>query len=241
MHAAFSEGFAAMIDRSKAIIIGNSDGIGLETTKRLLGADWNVVGISRSKSPIDHVAYSHFVCDVAHDDFSNLLDEQVRVGVPGLFIYAVGIGELLDLESMGLEAKIFDVNLLAMIRAASIVIPAMLECGEGHFIGISSLADDMISAEAPSYHASKAGFSNYLEGLALALKPYENIHVTNVRFGFVDTKMAKGDVKPFMMSVGKAADHMERCIARKPPVYTAPKIAVPLVKFRKMMLKLAIR
>jgi hypothetical protein len=27
--------------------------------------------------------------------------------------------------------------------------------------------------------------------------------------GFVDTKMAKGDVKPFMMSVEKAVDHLE--------------------------------
>lgn len=66
-------------------------------------------------------------------------------------------------------------------------------------IGVSSLAVELLSAEAPSYHASKAGFSNYLGGLALALKP-KGVYVTNVRLGFVDTKMAKGDFNPFMMS-----------------------------------------
>ena len=43
---------------------------------------------------------------------------------------------------------------------------------------------------APSYSASKAGLSSWLGGLALALRP-RGVHVTNVRLGFVDTKMAK--------------------------------------------------
>ncbi len=99
------------------------------------------------------------------------------------------------------------------------------------------MADELLSAEAPSYHASKAGFSNYLGGLALALKP-KGVYVTNVRFGFVDTKMAKGDVKPFMMSVDKAVDHLEACMKKKPARYTAPKIMIPLLKFRKLMMRL---
>ena len=113
----------------------------------------------------------------------------------------------------------------------------MVRRGRGHFIGVSSLADEMLSAEAPSYFASKAGFSNYLGGLALAVAP-KGVHVTNVRFGFVDTKMAKGDVKPFMMSVEKAVDHLESCIKRKPSSYTAPRIAVPLIKVLKLAKRL---
>ena len=123
------------------------------------------------------------------------------------------------------------------IEVDNTVIPHMVKRGQGHFIGVSSLADELLSSEAPSYHASKAGFSNYLGGLALALKP-KGIFVTNIRFGFVDTKMAKGDVKPFMMSVEKAVDHLESCIRKKPVRHTAPKIAIPLVKFRKFMMRL---
>ena len=69
------------------------------------------------------------------------------------------------------------------------------------------------------------------------MKP-KGVQVTNVRFGFVDTKMAKGDVKPLMMSVEKAVDHVEYCILRKPVCYTAPKVAIPLIKFRKLMMRL---
>jgi hypothetical protein len=50
--------------------------------------------------------------------------------------------------------------------------------------------------------------------------------------------MAKGDVKPFMMSVEKAIDHLQTCIEKKPICYTAPRIAIPLVKFRKLMMRL---
>jgi NAD(P)-dependent dehydrogenase (short-subunit alcohol dehydrogenase family) len=55
-----------------------------------------------------------------------------------------------------------------------------------------------------SRNASKAGISRYWEGLALALSG-KTIKLTNVRFGFVDTKMAKAKRKPFMLTAGKAA------------------------------------
>ncbi len=219
----------------QALLIGNSDGIGLAATKRLLASDWDIIGLSRSKSPIRHPHYQHHVMDVEHEKYSELVDELLLEFSVDLCIYFAGIGELLDFKNMRDESKIIDVNLTSMVRTAAAVIPKMVDKGEGHFIGISSLADDLLSAEAPSYHASKAGFSNYLGGLALALKP-RGVFVTNVRFGFVDTKMAKADVKPLMMNVEKAVDHLQVCIEKKPIRYTSPRIAIPLVKFRKLMM-----
>jgi short-subunit dehydrogenase len=223
--------------KSRAVLVGNSDGIGLATTKRLLAAGWNIIGVSRSDSPISDAAYCHKVADVSQSQYSDLMNELVMTGPTDLCIYFVGIGELLDPLDMSCEAQVIDVNLTGMVRTAAVVIPHMVRNGKGHFIGVSSVADELLSSEAPSYHASKAGFSNYLGGLALALKP-KGVCVTNVRFGFVDTKMAKGDVKPFMMSAETAVDHLENCIRKKPFCYTAPKIVVPLIKFRKLMMKL---
>ncbi len=222
----------------RALMIGNSDGIGLAATRRLLTADWNIIGISRSESPLNNPQYRHLVSDVGDCNYREILDELLLEYSFELCIYFAGIGKLLDLEDMRDEPRIVDVNLTGMVKTAAAVIPGMVDKGKGHFIGISSLADDFLSAQAPSYHASKAGFSNYLGGLALALKP-RGVFVTNVRFGFVDTKMAKGDVKPLMMSVEKAVDHLQTCIEKKPARYTAPRIAIPLVKFRKLMMKLA--
>ena len=226
--------------RGKALLIGNSDGIGLATTKELLKRGWKVVGISRSESPIQDPCYEHIVAEVQDAGYSSKLRSVLEKHEPvDLCIFCAGIGEMLDLSRMEGEVKILEVNLLGMVKTASCVIPLMVKRGKGHFIGISSVADELLSAEAPSYHASKAGFSNYLEGLALASRP-RGVHVSNVRFGFVDTKMAKGDVKPFMMGVERATQHLLSCIEKRPVRYTAPWIVIPLVRFRSLMLRLSI-
>lgn len=223
--------------RGRAIVIGNSDGIGLAFTRELLKRDWRIVGISRSQSPVKDPSYQHVIAEVQDDEYPRKLRAAVESDDPtDLCVFCAGIGEPLTLSDMKKEAEIFAVNLMGMITTVSCVIPSMVKRGKGHFIGLSSIADELLSAEAPSYHASKAAFSNYLEGLGLALKP-KGVHVSNVRFGFVDTKMAKGDVKPFMMGVERAARHLLSCMDKKPIRYTAPKIVIPLVKLRGWMLR----
>ena len=223
---------------STALLVGNSDGIGLATTQAWLKKEWHVIGISRSNSPIKDPSYQHITVKVQKDEYWDILKSTLeKVEHLDLCIYCAGIGERLDISDMDDEAHIVEVNLLGMVKTTSLVIPAMVKRGKGHFIGLSSFADELLSGEAPSYHASKAGFSNYLESLSIATKPM-GVQVTNVRFGFVDTKMAKGDVKPFMMSIEKAIDHLQTCIEKKPMCYTAPRIAIPLVKFRKLIMKL---
>lgn len=220
-----------------AILIGNSDGIGLATTRELVKRGWRVAGVSRSASPVEHPAYTHTVARVQDPGYPSALRSVLEEIDPvDLCLYCAGIGEWLDPAAMDGEAEIIEVNLVGMVKTLSCVVPAMVERGEGHFIGLSSMADEILSAEAPSYHASKAGCSSYLEGLALALRP-RGVHVSNVRFGFVDTKMAKGDVKPFMMGVDRAVLHVMACIERKPVRYTAPWSAIPLVWFRRWALR----
>ncbi len=223
-----------------ALIIGNSGGIGLAVTRKLLQQDWRIVGLSRSASPIDHETYEHHQVDVQEERYiesvKGVLDTLETLD---LCIYCPGIGDLLDLTDMRGELEIFDVNLMGLVKTAGVVIPWMVDQRSGHLIGLSSVADEMLSAEAPSYHASKAGFSSYLESLALALKD-KGVYVTNVRFGFVDTKMAKGDVKPFMINAEQAAQHLLRCIEKRPIRYTAPWIVKPLVGFRRWTQRLSV-
>lgn len=223
-----------------ALLIGNSDGIGLGLTRKLLKLNWKVTGISRSSSPIEHVNYNHSLIEVQNVKYQDLLKSVLNKPENiTLCVYCAGIGELLDFHNMETDIRVVDVNLISMVKTAAAVIPRMVDQGYGHFIGLSSFADDMLSYDAPGYHASKAGFSNYLESMALALKS-RGVHVTNVRFGFVDTKMAKGNFRPLMMSVEKAVDHLVRCIDKKPIRYSAPRVAIPLVKFRKWMLNLKV-
>lgn len=221
-----------------ALLVGNSDGIGLAVTRRLIADGWQVIGISRSESSVCAPSYAHHVADVTSPEYPTLLRRLADSSDFDVCGYFAGIGELVDPTDMGREVDVVNVNLMGMIRTAAGVVPGMVRRGGGHFIGVSSLADELLSGEAPSYHASKAGFTSYLGSLALTLEPM-SVAVTNVRFGFVDTKMAKGDRKPFMMTVEQAADHIEHCLDTRPRVHVAPRGAVPLVKLRKWMMKLA--
>ena len=227
--------------KRKALLIGNSDGIGLATTRELLKRDYEVVGVSRSESPVESGPYRHYVVEVQAPAYADRL-KSILADWEGidLCIYCAGTGVLLDPSGMDGEAGVFEVNLMGLVRTASCVIPMMVRRGAGHFIGLSSVADELLSPEAPSYHASKAGFSNYLESLALALRP-RGVYVTNMRFGFVDTKMARAEKRPFMMSVERAAEHVLKCIEKKPARYTAPWFATPLVRFRDFMLRLGMK
>jgi short-subunit dehydrogenase len=72
---------------------------------------------------------------------------------------------------------------------------------------------------APAYNATKAYQINYLEGLRQKAKNLKtNIIVTDVRPGFVDTDMAKGDGQFWVSTVGKAARQIFKAINRKKKV-----------------------
>jgi NADP-dependent 3-hydroxy acid dehydrogenase YdfG len=57
---------------------------------------------------------------------------------------------MLDFSTMESEVQICDVNLLGMVKTAACVIPLMVRRGKGHFIGISSMGDEILSSEAPA-------------------------------------------------------------------------------------------
>jgi len=227
---------------NSAIIIGNSDGIGLALTQKLLKQGWSIKGFSKSPSRVIHESYIHSTISVDDERYPALLSEAAKSASLDLCVYCAGIGELLNLIDMQPEVKIFEVNLTGLVKTVSAIIPEMTKAGKGHFIGLSSLADDLLLPDSPSYSASKAGFSNYLESLALALRP-KGVYVTNVRFGYVDTKMAKGDSLPFMMSSEKAVEHLIKCIDKRPIRYSAPwmmmLLAYPLGIFNRIRILLS--
>src|SRR4051794_20157082 len=194
----------------RACIIGSSDGIGLATARLLLAEGWDVTGVSRSESPIVDQRYAHFRSDVATREYRDLLQNLAEHPFDAV-IYCVGIGERLSLDDLERETRIFEVNLLAAVATAGIVLPSMLAAGRGHLIVLSSLADGLVSAEYPSYNASKAGMSSYFAGLAAALRG-AGVSVGQIRFGFVDTKLAKSPVKPFMITPEAAAKVVVRTL-----------------------------
>ncbi len=206
------------------LIIGNSDGIGAAVTRALIAQGDQVVGISRSPSPLGSDGPKYIVQDISAPNYPETLGcIIVEEGPFDTCIFCAAIGSGLKLPDLSQEAKVIGVNFTAMVQTLGDLLPGWLEQGRGHFIGLSSLADDFYNTDAPSYTASKAGFSNYLVSMAMKLRP-QGIHVTNIRFGFVDTKLPKASWKPLMMTPDQAAAHVIRCLTTKPMQLSIPKL-----------------
>ena len=210
---------------NNVLLIGNSDGIGAAVTRALIAQGDQVLGISRSASPLGPEGPKHIVQDISSPEYPETLRRILREEGPfDSCIFCAAIGSELKLPDLSQEAHVIEVNFTAMVHTFAALLPTWLEQGSGHFIGLSSLADDFYNGNAPSYTASKAGFSNYLISMALKLKS-KGIHVTNIRFGYVDTKLPKASWKPMMMTPERAAGYVLRCLKSKPIQLSAPKLA----------------
>ncbi|WP_447971009.1 SDR family NAD(P)-dependent oxidoreductase [Nitrospira sp. M1] len=224
----------------KILLIGNSDGIGAAVTRALLARGDQVVGISRSASPLGDTGPRHEILDVTSPEYPNLLQRVLTEEGPfDVCIYCAAIGSELTLPDLSREAQVIEVNFTAMVRTFSALIPVWISRSNGHFIGLSSLADDFYNQAAPSYTASKAGFSNYLVAMALKLQEH-GISVTNIRFGYVDTKLPGNARKPLMMSTEQAAAHILHCMNTRPIQLSVPKLAGAILQSLRWMQSLRV-
>lgn len=79
----------------------------------------------------------------------------------------------------------------------------------GQIVEISSIGALRGNSLAPAYNASKAFLSNYLEGLRKkSVQEKIPILVTNIKPGFFDNEMAKGESKFWVATSIKAAEQI---------------------------------
>ncbi|MEV4727207.1 SDR family NAD(P)-dependent oxidoreductase, partial [Micromonospora humida] len=131
----------------RAVVVGNSDGVGLALTRQLVAAGWTVAGVSRSGSDLTAPRYTHHVADVTGDTYRRVLAGAVdRLGGVDVCVYAAGVGEFFDLGDLAAQTRALEVNLIGAARTVEVVVPAMVAGGGGHLVGLSSLADAAPSA-----------------------------------------------------------------------------------------------
>jgi short-subunit dehydrogenase len=211
----------------KAIVIGATSGIGKQLA--LLLADKNyVVGITgRRKNFLEELKFER------HDNFiisdfditdssivTGKLEELViALGNVDLFVLSSGTGEINANLDFNIEKKTLDVNVVGFTEVIDWAINYFLKQEQGHLVAITSIAGIRGSRQAPAYNASKAFQINYLEGLRQKVTKLKlPIFITDIRPGFVDTKMAKGDGKFWVASPEKAAKQILKAIQLKKSV-----------------------
>lgn len=121
---------------------------------------------------------------------------------------------LVELHTNDIDSVI-DTNLRAPAYLAQIVHP-MLRASRGAFVVISSLAGYRGLPGASVYGASKSGVTTLCEALAIEWRK-DNIDVTCIHPGFVNTSAIKGQShpKPFLMSEQLAAEEIVTAIRNR--------------------------
>ena len=210
----------------KAIVIGASSGIG-EALAKVLGRNGYEVGLAARRVELLRKLQKEIVSpsfikriDVSRpEEAMPFLQELIReMGGMDLIVLNSGINPRnVNLDWEG-ENETINVNVSGFAAMANIAAKHFLAQNSGHIVGISSIAALRGSAACPSYNASKAFVSNYLEGLRHRFSG-KNIYVTDIRPGLVDTAMIRGQPGLFWVATAQgAAEQILQVIKKKKKV-----------------------
>ena len=208
--------------KKKAIIIGASSGIGRALAKKLSAEGYKVALTGRSLEKLQELqkelSGESLVCQIDVRDtreaihaLGNLI--MIMHGMDLLIVNA-GISHLNPGLAWELEEETIKVNALGFVAMADAAVNYFIKQNSGCLVGISSVAGHRGSGRSPSYNASKAFMSNYMEGLRQKLSTTP-IKVVDIRPGFVDTDMVRGRKGLFgIVSPEKAADDIFKAIQK---------------------------
>lgn len=139
-----------------------------------------------------------------------------KIGGLDLLIISSGTGDLNEKLDYQIEKRTIETNVTGFTCIVNWAFNYFENQKQGHLVAISSVGGLRGSRIAPAYNATKAFQINYLEGLRQkAIKLKTNIFVTDIRPGFVDTAMAKGDGQFWVSTVEKATNQIFEAIKRK--------------------------
>jgi short-subunit dehydrogenase len=207
----------------RVLIVGASSGIGRELASRYAARDYKVGITARRMDLLDELkkTYPHNVFVRSFDVAAAGVVEHIRslineLGGLDLLIYNAGYGEPSRYLDPSTEELTTRTNVNGFVTTVAFAFNYFVEQGYGQIALTSSVGALRGNSWAPSYSASKSFMSVYAEGLNLkANRLKKNIVITDIRPGFIDTKMAKGNGRFWVAPVNKATDQIIKAIDGK--------------------------
>lgn len=208
----------------KAIVVGATSGIGQRLARLLVENNYKVGITGRRTYLLEQLKTekpeSYFIktLDSKQTALSGQLLQELTQEMGGLDLLVIssGTGDLNENLDFEIEKDTLDTNVGGFTAIADWAFNYFREQKQGHLVGISSIAGLRGNRQAPAYSASKAFQINYLEGLRIrAVKTTLPIFISDIRPGFVDTEMAKGEGLFWVASVDKAARQIYKAIQAK--------------------------
>jgi short-subunit dehydrogenase len=216
--------------RKRAILLGASSGIGAALARRLAREGFTVACLARRAELLEAlcreinqasgetraVPYIHDVTNtrVVPQLFKDIVTD---FGGLDLLIYCAGVSLPTGLKNYDFEkdratTEANYIGALAWLNPAAEMFQSLKQ---GQIVGISSVAGERGRVGNPSYNASKAALTCYLEGLRNRLTRH-GVHVLTVKPGFVQTDMVKDAKKLFwVITPEQAAEDIWKGIRRR--------------------------
>jgi NAD(P)-dependent dehydrogenase (short-subunit alcohol dehydrogenase family) len=208
-----------------ALVTGASSGIGRALALELGALGTKVVLVARRRAALEEVAQQIDaiveVLDVGDSETTARAMAAIdqRVGGLDLVVACAGVGPPLHEAPWSWRALAAPLHVNSCGAAATLTgaLPAMVERGRGHLVGVSSLASFGALPNSAAYCAPKAGLSMLLDCLRLDLADH-GIAVTTVHAGFIDTPMVahRRERMPQLMTATEAAQRIVRALPARP-------------------------
>lgn len=208
----------------RAVIIGASSGMGYEVSRLLLAQGYTLGLAARREDRLlalkqeapDRVEVA--TIDVTADDAPVRLRELIdRLGGMDLYFHVSGIGKQNRTLTEDIELNTVNTNGMGFTRMIGEAYRYFAERGKGHIAALTSIAGTKGLGPAPSYSATKAMQNVYLQALEQqAHSRGLDICFTDIRPGFVDTDLLKGDFHyPMMLKPQAVARDIVKAIQNK--------------------------
>jgi short-subunit dehydrogenase len=209
--------------QKKIIIVGASSGIGREIAYKYV-ADGNMVGITGRRENLLSELKEKFpgqifssAFDVMGSENKEKIQQLIKeIGGLDILIYNSGYGDPSKELNFEIENTTTKTNVNGFVEIVSYAFNYFVQQGYGQIAITSSVASVRGNSWAPAYSASKAFMSNYAEGLNIKAKRLKkDIVITDIRPGFINTKMAKGNGQFWIVPKEKAVDQIIDAIKKK--------------------------
>ena len=190
-------------------LTGASSGIGAALAVELLDSGAHVALSSRTQGPLDALALRYpgqvlvVAGDLTNSQTVREIGERISEVWGSLDTVILNAGTCEYVDARQFDASIIEhvvrTNLLASSYCIEAALPLLRAGRTPHLVGVASAVTYLPMPRAEAYGASKAGLRYLFESLRIGLSP-ENIDVTVISPGFVDTPLTERNDFPMPLS-----------------------------------------
>ena len=177
-----------------AVVTGASSGIGAATARALAGDGYRVLLGARRLGRLQELASEIGGEAIALDVADPTSVDAFAARVPACDVLVNNAGGALGLEPLGaadeeLWQRMYETNVLGTMRMTRALLPRLVESGNGHVVGVTSIAAFETYRGGAGYTAAKHAQRAALRTLRLELLG-EPVSVTDVAPGMVETEFS---------------------------------------------------